>query len=1110
MKFGRPWNVEGVRPRARETARFAARRSGVTVGEWLDSVIIERAAEEGIGPPWSQDDGDRTRGDLAAINDRLADLTNQLDRIERSGGGSPPDDRPGEGSRRQLGDAISRLDQRLGHAIHEGRLAASEIERHATSIDQALTNLGRARLHGAYLAPASLPPTEPRAADDIAHQRASDSRSVPGGLERPQRTYDVDRLEQQLRQIGRQIDSIARPCQANAAAETLSADLSDLKGIITAAIPSRAVEAMEKEIRSLVERLEADRNRAISPAAFGGLERGLAEVRDELRRSAPAERLAGFDQAVQGLSRKVDSIAASLPDSRSLQRIDEAIAAVGSMVSQLASSDALASVAKDVQQLAQKLERIGPTGDNVAVSLDARIAAIADALESHRREHDRAAAESDKAERIPGSSDSPASAQLENRIAQLVDKLNASEARLTHLGSIERGLAELVAHLERIRARNGQAADTAQSTMSGSDDESAEVSEHQQGVPNQTQALIGRRGEDTVEKVQGAVSDVVSRRATVESDLRQAAPNFAPTRVRPEQTSASPPPLAANEDGRSNAPNARYPASRDPPPNSGVRARSADQLEQSGQPEWLSGKTNLAVAGRSRAQTKAVREPVAEITSSLSSAFARPFAGRMTRFDPAPADEARSSLPMPLAPTRQPIDSTLPPNTPLEPGTGKQRLGAVKGSRIVAPIEEARTDGQSIPRADFIAAARRAAQAAAGGRDDEATRDSTRPETAGKTLAQRMKAFFFAGFLVVILVGLARLGYPVVLSQLGTGIDRGGPVQPITVSPNSFDPESGRKVARESSTQPTLSSPASSRGSSLMAAADPKPSSSVASQRDATGGLTQGDVTRATTALPASDIAQTVSPSPPTVAANAPEVDRGAAISSASQLYAALSVGNPAAAYEMGSRFAEGRGVVLNFQQAALWFDRAAKAGSVPGLFRLAALYENGQGVGKDLQEARRLYLAAAGKGHAKAMHNLAVLYVQAIDGKPDYVTAAHWFQKAAYYGVADSQYNLGVLFSRGIGVTQNLAEGYKWFALAAARGDRDAANKRDEVAARLDAQSLLAARLAVQAFAAETQPADVMTNPEPPGGWDRVRSDVSVKVTPAPRVTAPQPKVIL
>ena len=43
MKFGVPWNVKGVRPEVRDSARQAARRSGMSVGEWLNHVIAERA-----------------------------------------------------------------------------------------------------------------------------------------------------------------------------------------------------------------------------------------------------------------------------------------------------------------------------------------------------------------------------------------------------------------------------------------------------------------------------------------------------------------------------------------------------------------------------------------------------------------------------------------------------------------------------------------------------------------------------------------------------------------------------------------------------------------------------------------------------------------------------------------------------------------------------------------------------------------------------------------------------------------------------------------------------------------------------------------------------------
>src|SRR5262249_6710106 len=50
MTFGVPWQVRGVRRRARDTAREAARRSGLSVGEWLDSVILDQARHEGVDP----------------------------------------------------------------------------------------------------------------------------------------------------------------------------------------------------------------------------------------------------------------------------------------------------------------------------------------------------------------------------------------------------------------------------------------------------------------------------------------------------------------------------------------------------------------------------------------------------------------------------------------------------------------------------------------------------------------------------------------------------------------------------------------------------------------------------------------------------------------------------------------------------------------------------------------------------------------------------------------------------------------------------------------------------------------------------------------------------
>src|SRR3712207_2861922 len=41
MSSNAPWSVKGIDPKAREVAKDLARRSGKTLGEWLNEVIIE-------------------------------------------------------------------------------------------------------------------------------------------------------------------------------------------------------------------------------------------------------------------------------------------------------------------------------------------------------------------------------------------------------------------------------------------------------------------------------------------------------------------------------------------------------------------------------------------------------------------------------------------------------------------------------------------------------------------------------------------------------------------------------------------------------------------------------------------------------------------------------------------------------------------------------------------------------------------------------------------------------------------------------------------------------------------------------------------------------------
>src|SRR5262249_41364579 len=149
--------------------------------------------------------------------------------------------------------------------------------------------------------------------------------------------------------------------------------------------------------------------------------------------------------------------------------------------------------------------------------------------------------------------------------------------------------------------------------------------------------------------------------------------------------------------------------------------------------------------------------------------------------------------------------------------------------------------------------------------------------------------------------------------------------------------------------------------------------------------------------------------------------------------------------------------------------------GLAPAQYRLANLFEKGTGVTRDLAKAVTYYEQAAGAGNASAMHNLAVLYASGAAGQPDYAAAVEWFGKAADLGVADSQFNLAILYARGNGVKQDLEESYKWFAISAKDGDKDAAQKRDEVANAMRKEQLESARARVDLW--KVKPLDPKAN---------------------------------
>ncbi|MBB4183857.1 peptidoglycan-binding protein [Sinorhizobium terangae] len=490
-----------------------------------------------------------------------------------------------------------------------------------------------------------------------------------------------------------------------------------------------------------------------------------------------------------------------------------------------------------------------------------------------------------------------------------------------------------------------------------------------------------------------------------------------------------------------------------------------------------------------------VREPAPSAKTGLLAGLTRRFSGKRTAALP-----ERVRQVVEPAPSIDPSEMLAPEdaNQLLEPGSGApdvkkilERVRAGQMSRGSQPAFEG-------DKADFIAAARRAAQLAVEEADTLSVKDSSGWSVAGAFARHRRPILMAVGAVL-----LAIMSYPLVSTVL-KGKDT-PEIQPAAVIEQKAVPQVAEAKAVDDRLTETAAAPvaktqaeapvakaAPAPGAAATANAAPAANSVPAAKAAETAPVTAGS--HAPLLHPASEPAQASASTfevAPAVTAKAgtfePIAKAGNVVLPEGfgppALVTAAKGGDPLAFYEIGTRFTEGRGVKEDPAEAAKWYQRAADAGVIPAEYRLANLYEKGAGVARDTVKAKALYLKAAAAGNASATHNLAVMLASGRDGAPDFAEAAKWFEKAASLGVRDSQFNLAVLYARGNGVKQDLEESYKWFSIAARDGDKDAGEKRDEIAKAMNPEQLASAMAKADAW--KVQPADAKANSvDIPDAW--------------------------
>ena len=355
MSAGAPWSVKGIDPKAREVAKDLARRSGMTLGEWLNRVILEDDLPEDLTAETQFTDRlHRTsqsapRLSIVPTSPDLARIAFALDRVT---------DRI-EASETRTGLAINGVEHSVRQAL--ARIEAAEREQHATANGLAaqLAEAATEQSHlGGRLRRLESEPGGPRSAEALRLMESRLAKVEPEvvtehviellgerlALAELRTSTALEDLNTALGTLDQRLQSV----------ETSASGTVDQKFEALGMDLTRRVEAVRAEV---VERLEA----ASGPEFETRFAAMSQAVQDAERRSA---------RAVEDIGRQVLSMAEAV--SRKLGEVDQrsanAIDQVGTEVARIAGAVEL-RLARGEHVQAEAFERLSAELSRVAATL---------------------------------------------------------------------------------------------------------------------------------------------------------------------------------------------------------------------------------------------------------------------------------------------------------------------------------------------------------------------------------------------------------------------------------------------------------------------------------------------------------------------------------------------------------------------------------------------------------------------------------------------------------------------------------------------------------------------------------------------------------------------
>lgn len=337
MSAAAPWSVKGIDPKAREIAKDLARRSGMTLGEWLNSMIME--------------DGDEDEGYTP-----LPRRPHAVESFERRGRSRRLEDAYGAGDEawQRLSASVDAIAARLEAAERRSTVAIQ-------GVDQAVSGLLR-RLEAQDQDGRQYE----RRLDDIAEELREGHRRL--------RKFEQEVGPRTVETFGKVESSIgALASRLYDIEERQRTGVNELRQRMDAVEKSAGPGVGSDLLAQVSARL--DQAQARTTEALRGLERSFAGLDQRLRaaegRIEPegAREAARFEKLAETLSRQVEANRAEMmrrldtaEAENRLERVERAVLAIGEQVStsENRSAKAVETMGREVLRIAENLNgRVG-------------------------------------------------------------------------------------------------------------------------------------------------------------------------------------------------------------------------------------------------------------------------------------------------------------------------------------------------------------------------------------------------------------------------------------------------------------------------------------------------------------------------------------------------------------------------------------------------------------------------------------------------------------------------------------------------------------------------------------------------------------------------------